>query len=178
MTHPLHTPAPTTARFELKPSGSIVGAVDGVWWPRSRDLRDELLQVHPLLRDRVRHLERVCYRYSNWDSVPRTVSIDGVIVRLDGDTNQDLDTVRFIGSRTSLVCALIPPDTEQDVAELASTLAMTGAASQSAHALNVEAAATTSVIHQRQAAERVWDDEGGHAPPVARTTPRNAEVAP
>ncbi|BDD82278.1 hypothetical protein TPB0596_20410 [Tsukamurella pulmonis] len=86
MTHPLHLLPLESARFELKPLGSIVGAVDGVWWPRSRNLRDELLQVYPLLRDRVCHLERVCYRYSNWDSVPRKVSIDGDIVRLDGYT--------------------------------------------------------------------------------------------
>lgn len=178
MTHPLHLLPLESARFELKPLGSIVGAVDGVWWPRSRNLRDELLQVYPLLRDRVCHLERVCYRYSNWDSVPRKVSIDGDIVRLDGYTTQELDTVQFVGIRTSLVFALIPPGTEPEVAELASMLAMTGAVTQSAHALNEEAADTTARIHQRQVAERVWDDEGGHAPPPSRTAMRPAEVTP
>ncbi|BDD83476.1 hypothetical protein TPB0596_32390 [Tsukamurella pulmonis] len=178
MTHPLPPIAPVPARFELKPIGSIVGAVDGVWWPRSRDLHDELQQVYPLLRDRVCGLERVCYRYSNWDAAPRKVLIDGDVVRLDGYTTQELDTVRFVGIKSSLVCALIPPGTEQEVAELASVLAMTGALSQFAHAFNVKAAETTSRRHQRQDAERVWDNEGGHAPPASRTAPPVAEVSP
>ncbi|KXP08441.1 hypothetical protein AXK57_16070 [Tsukamurella pulmonis] len=95
--------------------------------------------------------------------------IDGDVVRLDGYTTQELDTVRFVGIKSSLVCALIPPGTEQDVAELASALAMTGTPPQFE---------TTSRRHQRQDAERVWDNEGGHAPPATRTAPPVAEVSP
>ena len=54
------------------------------------------------------------------------------------------------------------PETDTDVAELASVLEMTGAASQSPHDLNLEALRTVNATHQRDAAEQSWDDEGGH----------------
>ncbi|WP_288338309.1 DUF5994 family protein [uncultured Gordonia sp.] len=162
MTHPHHPDTPPSARFELKAFGSIPGAVDGVWWPRTRDLPDELVQVHALVRGRILRVERVCYRYSNWDPAPRKISIDGNLIRLDGYNMQSLDTIRFVGNGSSLVLALIAPETDTDVAELASVLEMTGAASQTPHDLNLEALRTVNATHQRDAAEQSWDDEGGH----------------
>ncbi|QRY86088.1 hypothetical protein JVY00_08555 [Tsukamurella tyrosinosolvens] len=173
MTHPHHPDTPPSARFELKAVGSIPGAVDGVWWPRTRDLPNELAQAHALVRARILRVERVCYRYSNWDPAPRKTSIDGNLIRLDGYTTHPLDTIRFVGNGSSLVLALIAPETDTDVAELASVLEMTGAASQSPHDLNLEALRTVNATHQRDAAEQSRDDEGGHPTNAQSTTHRD-----
>ncbi|GAA1000401.1 DUF5994 family protein [Nocardiopsis tropica] len=164
MTHPLSPPI-QPGRLHIKPAGSILGAVDGVWWPQSRDLPTEVNRIVATLHGSMAHLERVCYRYSDWDPAPRKIWIESELTRLDGYYLQALDTVRFVGGGVTLTLAVIPPGAETDVAELATLLAMTGATSQSAHAFNVEAIATTSATHQRHAAEREWESEGGHAPP-------------
>lgn len=178
MTRPWETAATLPARFELKAVGAVAGAVDGVWWPRSRDLPDELLQAYAMARARISHVERVCYRFSNWDPAPRSISIGGDLVRLEGFVTQELDTVRFVGTDGVLLLALIPPESEPDVAQLASLLAMTGAAAQPAHGFNVDAEKSATATHQLHVAERAWEDEGGHAPPSPRSGRRTSRSAP
>jgi hypothetical protein len=165
MTHPtrLHS---HDMRFRIKSADAIRGAVDGAWWPESRDLPTELLSILPDIHSRVSSLERVCYRYSEWNPAPRKVALGDRPVKLDGYAMQELDTVRFVGSGASLVIAVIPPDTEPDAAAMAMTLAMTGARSQHAHTLNIQAVGAASTVRQNRAAETAWESEGGHPPSV------------
>lgn len=167
MTHPLHA-ALEEARLLIKPDGSISGAVDGAWWPQTRNLPNELAAVLPAIKDRLIHLDRVGYRFSDWNEAPRRIFVDEDLIRLDGYTLQPLETVRLVGRDETLLLAVVPCDCVPDVAHLAMLLAMTGAASQTVHGLNLQAASTIKSAHEILVAEEDWESEGGHPPPGPR----------
>lgn len=173
MTHP-PLAHPTHNRFQLKLAGSIAGAVDGAWWPESRNLAIELITIMGEVHARIASVERVCYRYSDWAEAPRTVLVDGRAVKLDGYLYQEIDTVRLVGSNETLVIALVPAATDSDTAQAAMTLAMTGATTQHAHSLNIAAAQSISVTRGNCDAVTAWDSEGGHAARQSPSIPGSA----
>jgi Family of unknown function (DUF5994) len=98
-------------RLRLKPKASITGYVDGAWWPRSRDLAEELPALAEMLAARWGAVYRVAFAMSAWGPTPRQVHVDGRRVRLDGFGFQDKDIVHVSGldgRRLSLL--VIPPD--------------------------------------------------------------------
>jgi hypothetical protein len=109
------------ARLTLKPGMPRTGAVDGAWWPRSRDLVAEvpaLVSAFPATAGRV---QRVGFGRSLWDAVPQRTRgwVDGRRIGLDGFTAFAADVVWIATSITGsapLFLLVVPPDTAPDVA--------------------------------------------------------------
>lgn len=57
---------------------------DGTWWPRTRNLVDELPGLIAALREHGRPVARVAYHLDSWDAAPRRLTIEGQRVRLGG----------------------------------------------------------------------------------------------
>jgi uncharacterized protein DUF5994 len=76
-------------RLRMKPDTPPSGVVDGAWWPRSRDLADQLPALLIELWDRLGGVERVSYNLTAWPGAPRRISVDGRLVRLGGYRTQD-----------------------------------------------------------------------------------------
>jgi hypothetical protein len=101
--------------------------LDGGWWPRTLNLSDE---IPGLLRDVSRlgyETYRVSYRSSQWDTAPARMTVGGRTVKFGGYPSQGADTIALIdgSGRNRMVLLVIPPDTEQAVAERALDLAGT-----------------------------------------------------
>jgi len=163
MAQPVLAP-PRQLRFRLKPAGSVLGSVDGAWWPRSRRLPDELPEIVQTISFRLPELERVCYRFQEWDDAPRRARIGDKWVRLDGYAHQRPETIRFVGSGTTLVFALIAPDADPEAAHDAMMLAAGRGNTQSPHDFYLTAEANISDHRDTQTAEDDWESEGGQPP--------------
>jgi hypothetical protein len=116
------TPGPSQARLALKPGMPRTGAVDGAWWPHSRDLVAEvpaLVAAFPATAGRV---QRVGFGRSMWDAVPQRVRgwADGRRIGLDGFAAFAADVVWVATSITGsapLFLLVVPPDTAPEVAD-------------------------------------------------------------
>ena len=115
-------PARTTPdRLALKPGMPRTGAVDGAWWPSSRDLVGEvpaLVAAFPTAAGRV---QRVGFGRSMWDAVPQRTRawVDGRRIGLDGFAAFAADLVWVATSITGsapLFLLVVPPDTAPDAA--------------------------------------------------------------
>ncbi|MGD9991200.1 DUF5994 family protein [Pseudonocardia sp.] len=98
-------------RFELKdPTPTPTGQVDGAWWPRSRHLARELLNLIPALVGRFGPVERVGYHLGDWDETPRRVAVDGVAVSTGGYDHQRTCTVDILTRKHRLTLLVVPVD--------------------------------------------------------------------
>ncbi|HET9257472.1 MAG TPA: DUF5994 family protein [Pseudonocardiaceae bacterium] len=116
------------ARLRLKPSGSARGAVDGVWWPRSRDPAVELVALTEELGAQRTAVRGIALTRAGWDSAPRRIRLaSGRKVAVDWFRGGDVRMVRIIDTnyqRRDLL--IIPADTTPALAELALTRATDG----------------------------------------------------
>lgn len=117
----LHAVTPTddnttpSLRLSLKPQAAPTGFVDGVWWPRSRDLATELPPLLAALTDRLGAVNQVSYNLDTWDTAPRRLVDDGQRVRLGGFHTMHPHGVDVVGlNGTRLVLLALPPDTDPD----------------------------------------------------------------
>jgi Family of unknown function (DUF5994) len=105
----------------MKPEAPPSGVVDGAWWPRSRDLADQLPALLVELWDRVGGVERVSYNLTTWPRAPRRMRVGGRLVRLGGYRMQDplsLDLVSGVGGRITTLL-VVPVETGDEEAEAA-----------------------------------------------------------
>ncbi|MEU3349585.1 DUF5994 family protein [Streptomyces sp. NPDC006700] len=117
--------APHLPRLALDPTLSHAGLFDGAWWPRSRDIRAELPDMLTAVSAHVGRILRVSLSSTAWDDVPRTVTADGLAVRI-GWCATSKDTMSLSQSMQDHILVLvIPPDTEPGVAAAAMATAST-----------------------------------------------------
>lgn len=101
-----------TLRLKLKPKAPATGYVDGAWWPRSRNLSAELPALLAVLAVRLGRIRRVSYNLTAWDAAPRSITVDGLPVRLGGFHSQHTHTIDVIGQNDPLITLLVvPPQT-------------------------------------------------------------------
>jgi hypothetical protein len=100
------------------------GFVDGGWWPRSGDLSTELPPLLTALWLAGHQVYRVTYDLPSWDRPPRSMTVSGRRVKVDGyrSDRATLSLVDLSGwKRIDLV--VIPPSTDAQVAHRALALA-------------------------------------------------------
>lgn len=121
-----NTPSPASpqagaleARLELKPDGFRSGFVDGGWWPRSRNLEEQLPALLAALRERLGRVESVSYHLGDWEKPPRRVSLDGVVVRLAGYRFQPAGSIDVIARDRRVTLLVIGPEQSEQVAHRA-----------------------------------------------------------
>ena len=112
---------PAQTRLTLKPGMPRTGAVDGAWWPSSRDLVAEvpaLVAAFPASAGRV---QRVGFGRSLWDAIPHRTRgwADGKRIGLDGFAAFAPDVVWVATSITGsapLFLLVVPPGTAPETA--------------------------------------------------------------
>ncbi|MEU4829600.1 DUF5994 family protein [Streptosporangium sp. NPDC023615] len=125
--------AASPARVSLDPTLGRRGAVDGGWWPRSRDAAAELPGLIADIDHRLnRPVLRVGLPLESWDDIPHRVAAPGRQVKVGWFRHMDAHTVTLIGANTEPVTLrVIPPDTEDGAATDALTAAASGASGAS-----------------------------------------------
>ena len=104
-----------TARLALKsesPSGGPT-ALDGAWWPRSRDLTSELFALADVLEPAWGRITRIAVNPRHWPILPPRIFVNGRVVRVgwftaELDPHAILLLSRTAGRRDLLV---VPPET-------------------------------------------------------------------
>lgn len=115
----------SAARVSFRQPVSGNGFVDAGWWPRSRDLTDELPPLLDVLWTADRDVNRVIYNLDFWLPAPRRLVVDGRSVRLGGFRRQDPLMVGFVDAwgRERIDILVVDPETDPEVALRALTLA-------------------------------------------------------
>ncbi|MFD7476286.1 DUF5994 family protein [Streptomyces sp. NPDC059837] len=114
-----------TARLALKTVSTSRGPLDGAWWPRSRDLTQELSALADVLDPLSGRITRIAVNPTYWPAVPSRVPVNGHMVRVGWFTT-DLDPHKILllshttGSWNLLV---IPPETSAPAADRLMTAA-------------------------------------------------------
>ncbi|MGW7054528.1 DUF5994 family protein [Streptomyces sp. NPDC054888] len=107
---------PGTALLRLQTTHSREGALDGAWWPRSRDVTAELPALIQVLTAHLGPVTRVGLDTDAWEEVPTRVIVDDRVVHLDSFPVGD-DTVLITrGDNDHFALMVVPPDTTPDAA--------------------------------------------------------------
>jgi Family of unknown function (DUF5994) len=150
---------------------------DGVWWPQSRQLSDQLGQLLALWPPTAGRIVRVLYSPPDWDDRPRSVPIPGGRIKtgcFPRDDTRQLILSMLDGSRRTLT--VIPPDTSAEVAAgvLSEVIEEAGTVNNepppkptTGIAGAGELDAVTGMNETQRASKPgedhpVWDNEGGH----------------
>jgi Family of unknown function (DUF5994) len=133
-------PAPPGLRLQLDPTMTGTGAVDGGWWPRSRDPDTELPGLIAGLDSSLGPITRVALNLDAWDSAPRRVAVDGRRVRVGWFSHMDAHTVGVTrASQDRMVLLVVPPQATTAAAGIA--MAMAADAANNARPADILAAA-------------------------------------
>jgi hypothetical protein len=117
-------PAPPGLRLQLDPTMAGTGAVDGGWWPRSRDPDAELPDLIAGLDASVGPVTRVALNLDAWDRAPRRIAVDGRRVRVGWFRQMDADTIGVTrAAQDRVVLLVVPPQATTGAAEIAMAMA-------------------------------------------------------
>ncbi|WP_273546433.1 DUF5994 family protein [Tsukamurella pulmonis] len=110
------TPTPIPGRVLLPRRTALTRGIDGVWWPRSRDLQAELPTVLPSVGLKLQALECIHFSPADWTTRARQFPAR------DGDAIETrllvtAGLVVFSGPRVAIIYALIAPDASTSAAE-------------------------------------------------------------
>ncbi|CAN7447306.1 DUF5994 family protein [Terrabacter sp. LjRoot27] len=110
-----------SSRLALSPRPGV-DASDGVWWPRSSDLRVEVPLLDVAVNDRARaRIARFGYERAGWEDGPRTVRSPIGITHLGWfEHSRFPDHVLLsLSNYGRLVLTVLPPDTDGETARTA-----------------------------------------------------------
>ena len=137
---PTRPPTPPGLRLQLDPTMAGTGAVDGGWWPRSRDPDTELPGLIAGLESSLGPITRVALNLDAWDTAPRRVAVDGRRVRVGWFHHMDAHTIGVTrASQDRVALLVIPPQATTAAAEMA--MAMAADAANNARPADILAAA-------------------------------------
>ncbi len=107
-------------RLQLKPYRAVSEHIDGVWWPRSTNLVDELPGLVASLSGRLGQVVMVGYRRNGWHKTPTVAEIDGHTIELLGFTSDEEASVIVMGGNgRHITLHVIRPDIDEDAARQA-----------------------------------------------------------
>jgi Family of unknown function (DUF5994) len=137
---PTRPSGPPGLRLQLGPTMAGTGAVDGGWWPRSRDPDAELPGLIAGLDASLGPITRVALNLDAWDTAPRRVAVDGRRVRVGWFRQMDAHTIGVTrAAQDRVVLLVVPPQATTAAAQLA--MAMAADAANSAGPADILAAA-------------------------------------
>jgi hypothetical protein len=121
---PTRPPVPPKLRLQLGPTMAGTGAVDGGWWPRSRDPDAELPGLIAGLDSSLGPITRVALNLDAWDTAPRRVAVDGRRVRVGWFRQMDPDTIAVTrASQDRVALLVVPPEATTAAAGIAMAMA-------------------------------------------------------
>jgi Family of unknown function (DUF5994) len=120
---------PPAPRVSFGPALSRHGAVDGGWWPHSRNALTELPGLIAALDSRpgVR-VQRLSVHRDEWDEIPHRLTTDGGhVIRVDWFTIIPRHTISVTtAGKGTIELLVIPPGTAEGTAQTAMNMAATG----------------------------------------------------
>ena len=137
---PTQTAAPPGLRLQLDPTMAGTGALDGGWWPHSRDPKAELPGLIAGLDSSLGPITRVALNLDAWDAAPRCVAVDGRLLRVGWFRHMDAHTIGLTrASQDRMVLLVVPSQATTAGAGIA--MAMAADAANSAEPADILAAA-------------------------------------
>lgn len=154
---------PLPPRLSLTPTGTTPTALDGAWWPRSRDLTAELPALIAVLDPLWGRVIRLAVNSTHWQVMPRKIPVGGHVVKV-GWFTAELDPHSLLlrsygGARRDLL--VIPPQTAPETAAWLMAAVVDPARVQTASRLMQEAEHRRHASEGDQTQEAIWDSEGG-----------------
>ncbi len=129
MTPPQSAPGREPPRLSFDPARSRRGAVDGGWWPQSRNATAELPGLIAALDSRPGvHVRRLSVHVNEWDDIPRRLPIGGSrVIRVNWFTTIPRHTISVSADAHDMINLLVVPSgTAAAPAQAALEAAMTG----------------------------------------------------
>jgi hypothetical protein len=121
---PTRPPAPPGVRLQLDPTMAGTGAVDGGWWPRSRNPDAELPGLIASLDSSLGPITRLALNLDAWDTAPRRVAVDGRRVRVGWFHQMDAHTIGVTrAAQDRVVLLVVPPQATTAAAQIAMAMA-------------------------------------------------------
>jgi hypothetical protein len=165
---------PPPARLRLDRRLGRRGAVDGGWWPRSRDASVELPALVTALDASLGAItRRVSIHVDTWDNIPRQLRVDGRTVRVSWFRSMDAHGLTVATDRGDPIELLvIPADTAHGPAGMAMSMAASGKADRRRPtdmlAASIDAARARESEWVGADQEHAWENEGGWTKRTAR----------
>jgi hypothetical protein len=122
----LSPPIPLASRLGLDPALKRLGAVDGGWWPRSRNASVELPGLVSSLNARVGAVVRLGVDVRDWDDIPRRITVGGHVVRVGRFAHVNHKIIVTRGPQDHILLLVIPPRASVAAAKSALAMAATG----------------------------------------------------
>jgi hypothetical protein len=121
---PTRPPGPGGLRLQLDPTMAGTGAVDGGWWPRSRDPDVELPGLIAALDSSLGQITRVALNLDAWDTASRRVAVNGRRVRVGWFRQMDAHTIGVTrAAQNRVVLLVVPPQATTAAAGIAMAMA-------------------------------------------------------
>ncbi|MFD6466498.1 DUF5994 family protein [Streptomyces goshikiensis] len=161
-TAPRELAAELPARLSLAPKTTLAGQLDGAWWPRSRDLEDELPALASALDEPWGRITRVTVNPTRWRVIPHTIPMAGRVMHVGWFTEQDPDKLILLShtvGRWDLL--VIPPETEPAAAARLMAAAAIPGSVLTAGVLMANEAAIGRGVRDARRREATWESEGG-----------------
>lgn len=134
--------APGAVVLRLETTASRLGAHDGAWWPRSRDLAAELPALITAVAEHVGPVERVGLDAAAWDEVPGRMTVGDRVVHIDWFPVGDDTVILTRGAHDHFLLLVVPPDADPEAAHAAMAAAVLAGASDSAQQIFVKTGIT------------------------------------
>jgi hypothetical protein len=114
-----HGARPGTALLRLETTTSREGALDGAWWPRSRDIDAELPALVSVLTEYLGPITRVGLDVAAWAALPTRLVIDDRVVHIDSFPIGDDTVLLSRDDQEHFVLLVVPPDATPEAAHAA-----------------------------------------------------------
>ncbi|MGH3330871.1 MAG: DUF5994 family protein [Nocardioidaceae bacterium] len=155
-------PAETTARVPLRlilSQSSGRGALDGAWWPQSRDLAVELADLVDHFPVNAGRIDHAVYSRPDWQSTPLRVAVARGSVKTGYFPADDTHLILLrMSTRKTLHVMVVPAELPPRIAELAMQTAAKPSNLRTAHEI-----LRASRESENIAAYEQWSDDGGAA---------------
>lgn len=160
-----------TARLALKPVSPSPGQVelDGAWWPRSRDLSDELPALADVLDPLWGRITRIAVNPRYWPIIPQRIFVNGHAVKVGWFTTE-LDPHKILllsGTSGRWDLLVIPPEASAPSAARLMAAASTAPQSTASALMTAELvdAPSTSADADTGRPDRLAAETRPYAPP-------------
>ncbi|GHI02703.1 hypothetical protein AQI88_40390 [Streptomyces cellostaticus] len=161
-------PSSSPLRLTLARAGAPPALIDGAWWPRSRNLTEQLPALVECLDPLWGRIARVAVSRTFWPVIPREVPAHGHMVRVGwsnaGQDPHKLLLLSYTFGRWDLL--VIPPETDPATAARLMAMATDPSRNRTASGLMHEAenfrAMAEDEADSDSTREAVWESEGGH----------------
>ncbi|MED7948266.1 DUF5994 family protein [Streptomyces sp. BE20] len=130
---------PGTVLLRLETTRSREGALDGAWWPRSRDIGAELPGLVAALTEHLGPVASVGLDTDAWDDVPARLVVDGRSVHIDRHPVGDDTVIITRGDRDHFSLLVVPPQASLEAAHAAMAQAVLAGGTDSAQQILIAA---------------------------------------